>query len=150
MGTMQQVQKFATAERFKSPPQAAKGDPMPPLMRGWIGRQLAKLSDQRSTIAEGLRAIPDHMQKITNQARLVMELTDDYRSGAYRDVSWASLALAAGCLLYVVSPADLVPDALPGIGWLDDVIALSLAMRLMRQDLNGYLQFKGYNEKDYF
>lgn len=31
-------------------------------------------------------------------------------------------------LLYVLSPVDLIPDAIPILGWLDDVGVLSLAL----------------------
>lgn len=37
-------------------------------------------------------------------------------------------------LLYLVSPVDLAPDFLPGIGWLDDLVVLGvLAWILIRQ-----------------
>jgi hypothetical protein len=35
-------------------------------------------------------------------------------------------ALAAGALLYFVNPFDAIPDALPGIGYLDDFAVLTL------------------------
>ncbi len=37
-------------------------------------------------------------------------------------------ALIAG-LAYAISPLDLIPDAIPVIGWFDDVIVLTLALR---------------------
>lgn len=35
------------------------------------------------------------------------------------------LAILAA-LLYVISPVDLIPDFLPGLGWLDDLLVLGL------------------------
>lgn len=37
----------------------------------------------------------------------------------------ATLVIA---LLYVLLPADLVPDAVPALGWIDDIIAVLLAI----------------------
>lgn len=33
----------------------------------------------------------------------------------------AKWALCAGLLLMVPSPADVIPDVVPGVGWLDDI-----------------------------
>lgn len=37
-------------------------------------------------------------------------------------------ALIAG-LAYVISPLDLIPDAIPVFGWFDDLVVLTLALR---------------------
>lgn len=47
-----------------------------------------------------------------------------------RRLSWAVRAPAVLALAYVVSPIDLIPDFLPGLGWLDDVLALALAVAI--------------------
>lgn len=39
------------------------------------------------------------------------------------------IALILGCLLYVLSPIDLVPDFIPGIGQLDDLGAIAFTVR---------------------
>ncbi len=38
------------------------------------------------------------------------------------------ILLILGALLYVVSPVDLVPDLIPAVGWLDDLIVLGLLL----------------------
>jgi uncharacterized membrane protein YkvA (DUF1232 family) len=38
------------------------------------------------------------------------------------------ILLALGTLLYILSPVDLVPDLLPGLGWLDDIVVLGLLL----------------------
>lgn len=44
-------------------------------------------------------------------------------------VSWSAKALAAGAVLYVASPLDLVPDGIPVVGQLDDVWLVARALR---------------------
>jgi uncharacterized membrane protein YkvA (DUF1232 family) len=58
--------------------------------------------------------------------------------------------IAAGALLYSVSPGDIVPDALPVLGQLDDALVVGLAMRLIRRDLQRYIEHKGYAVEKYF
>lgn len=46
-------------------------------------------------------------------------------------VSWAAKAVAAGSVAYVISPIDLVPDFIPGLGQLDDVFLIARALRFL-------------------
>jgi len=113
-------------------------------------RQIPKVLDRRDRVKRELRAIPERMQKVANQASLVLELIDDYRGGSYRSIPWRSLAVASGALLYSVSPGDVIPDVLPVLGQLDDAIVLAVAMRIIRGDLERYCRFKGYALDKYF
>lgn len=69
---------------------------------------------------------------------LIFALLRDYVAGIYRDVSWAIIATLAGALLYILTPFDLVCDLLPGIGFLDDVLVLGLAISAAKSALEAY------------
>jgi uncharacterized membrane protein YkvA (DUF1232 family) len=113
-------------------------------------RQIPLLLDRRDRVKRELRSIPERMQKVTNQASLVLELIDDYRDGNYRSIPWRSLAIAAGALLYSVSASDVIPDFVPVLGQLDDAVVIAGAMFLIRKDLQRYVRFKGYAMEKYF
>jgi uncharacterized membrane protein YkvA (DUF1232 family) len=113
-------------------------------------RYLHRLTKSRGSVRETMSAVPERMQRTAQQARLVLELLDDVRSGTYRDLSWYSLPVAAAALLYTINPADVVPDVIPFIGTLDDVALVALAVRVLRNDLRAYCRFKGYPESQYF
>lgn len=51
-------------------------------------------------------------------------------------LKWAS----AGLLLYLLSPLDLLPDALPVIGLVDDLVLLPLAVHWLLSRLPASLQ----------
>jgi uncharacterized membrane protein YkvA (DUF1232 family) len=84
-------------------------------------RQLVRLAQRRGHVARTLRHVPQRMHRVANQTRLVLELIDDFIDGNYRAISWRALALLVGAVLYTVSPADVIPDWLPGVGALDDL-----------------------------
>ena len=42
------------------------------------------------------------------------------------DVGLKSKALLIGGLIYLISPVDLLPDVLVGVGWLDDLVIVPL------------------------
>jgi uncharacterized membrane protein YkvA (DUF1232 family) len=113
-------------------------------------KYIATFLSRRDLIRRHVEEIPERMQKVTNQARLAVELVDDFQAGRYRSTTWRSIALAAGALVYAVSPADVVPDLVPGVGTLDDLLVTGLALRLIRRDLEAYCRSKGYDPAAYF
>ena len=62
--------------------------------------------------------------------------------GVYKGYNGRQLTLVVAVLLYVVSPLDLIPDFLAGIGFLDDAALVSYAIRLVDKELCRYLQWK--------
>jgi uncharacterized membrane protein YkvA (DUF1232 family) len=110
---------------------------------------MLKLLVDRDRVQKTLQEIPKRMQLVTNQARLVVELIDDFAAGRYRDIPWHSLAVASVAILYSVSPADAVPDFVPGVGSVDDLVVIGIAFRLIRRDLEAYCRFKGYDVSQY-
>jgi uncharacterized membrane protein YkvA (DUF1232 family) len=113
-------------------------------------RSIVKLVVHRKRVNATLQEIPVRMQRVTNQVRLVLELIDDFAEGTYRNVPWHSMAVAAGAILYSVSPTDIVPDVLPLVGSLDDLFVIGLALKLIEKDLRTYAASKGYDVDDYF
>jgi uncharacterized membrane protein YkvA (DUF1232 family) len=52
---------------------------------------------------------------------------------------WLRLG-AIGIVVYVLSPIDLIPDVIPVIGWLDDIVLVPLAIRFMLNRLPAHLR----------
>ena len=59
-------------------------------------------------------------------------------------VPWYAKAVAAAVAAYALSPIDLIPDFIPVVGYLDDLIivplGILLAVRLIPPDLMGELR----------
>ncbi|WP_396136250.1 YkvA family protein [Faecalibacillus intestinalis] len=45
-------------------------------------------------------------------------------------------------LIYLVSVVDLIPDAIPGIGYIDDVAVLSACWKIINMEINQYMMWK--------
>jgi len=78
------------------------------------------------------------LARLLDDGRLLLALVKDAWSGRYREVPTWSLTAAAFALLYVLNPLDLVPDALPVVGVIDDAAVVSLVLVLLEQDLQAY------------
>jgi uncharacterized membrane protein YkvA (DUF1232 family) len=113
-------------------------------------RHLVKLATHHGRVSSAWREIPDRMHLVANQTKLMFELVDDFRAGTYRKIPWRSLATVAGAILYVGSPADVLPDVLVGLGFVDDIAVVAFAAKMVRKDLEAYCEFKGYSRSEYF
>jgi uncharacterized membrane protein YkvA (DUF1232 family) len=75
---------------------------------------------------------------VMDDFRTLVRLVIAYARGHYRDIPPDSLALVVAGLLYVVSPLDLIPDALPVIGFTDDAVVIGWVIRSVRQELDAF------------
>jgi uncharacterized membrane protein YkvA (DUF1232 family) len=55
-----------------------------------------------------------------------------------RDASLLGKLFVFAALAYVISPVDFIPDAIPVIGWLDDMGVMSLAVAWMWRIVGRY------------
>lgn len=51
-----------------------------------------------------------------------------------------------GALAYFGQASDLIPDSIPGLGFLDDAIMIELVAQDLRHELWGYHRFEGYRD----
>jgi len=55
-----------------------------------------------------------------------------------REASLLGKLFVLAAVIYVISPVDLIPDAFPVIGWLDDIGVMSLAVAWMWRVVGAY------------
>jgi uncharacterized membrane protein YkvA (DUF1232 family) len=69
---------------------------------------------------------------------LLVRLLKAWKDGSYRGLSVRTLASLAVTLLYILSPVDMIPDFIPGIGLIDDAAVLAFLLHSMAQDLAAF------------
>ena len=72
----------------------------------------------------------------------LMRLTRAYFNKSYTDVPWQTIVLAIAALIYFVSPIDLIPDFIPGVGYLDDAGVISFVVASIKADLDNFLEWE--------
>ena len=78
------------------------------------------------------------LSRVKQQLVLLWDYLSAVTSGRYKEYSmWAYLKVIA-CLLYVVSPFDLVPDFFPWVGWLDDIAVVIYVCGLVKEELDRF------------
>ena len=72
----------------------------------------------------------------------MISLLKDFRTGEYRDISWATVAAILFSFIYMVAPYDLIPDFIPFIGMVDDLFIFRIALAFIQDDLEQYVDWK--------
>jgi uncharacterized membrane protein YkvA (DUF1232 family) len=68
----------------------------------------------------------------------MLRLIRAYYRGEYRNVRFANLVLIIGAIIYVLDPWDLIPDWIPGLGFVDDATVLAFAVQKTRETLDDF------------
>jgi uncharacterized membrane protein YkvA (DUF1232 family) len=109
-----------------------------------------RVVSRRRELDEKFKKVPEKLTKLVNQVKLLYELVRSYVDGTYREIPWISIAMAAAALVYFLAPIDIVPDMIPGIGYIDDLLVVRFALSAIGSDLRTYCEFKGYDVAKYF
>lgn len=109
-----------------------------------------RVASRQSEFERKVKSLPDKLNKLVNQVKLLYELVRAYVDGSYREVPWASIATAVAAVVYFLSPIDLIPDMIPGLGYIDDIFVVRFALASIQSDLRTYCEFKGYDVAKYF
>ena len=78
----------------------------------------------------------------------MVSLVDSYVRREYRNIPTAAILSIAAALVYLLSPIDLIPDAIPVIGYLDDASVVLLLLGFgIDQELDKYREWQEQNRK---
>ena len=68
----------------------------------------------------------------------LLRLLRAYARREYTDVPWQTLGLIVAGILYFVTPIDLIPDFIIGLGYLDDAAVLAWIVNAVRSVLDDF------------
>jgi uncharacterized membrane protein YkvA (DUF1232 family) len=86
-------------------------------------------------VAQGLNGMNrGPIKKLWDKVQAMFGLVTD------KDVPWAAKITPLICLLYLVMPADVVPDTIPMAGLLDDAAVLGFGVSQLDSALQKYLK----------
>ncbi len=83
---------------------------------------------------------------IASRLNVLTRLTKAWRNKEYTEVSYVTVFLSVAILLYFVSPIDLVPDFIPMIGGLDDVLLLGFLLKMIDKEIERFLTWEKEND----
>lgn len=97
---------------------------------------------QREGKLSRILATARQLKKYRKMGKAMLMMIKDYRSGLYKEIPWCTIAAAIACLLYVLSPIDMIPDFIPFLGYIDDLTVFTIVLGWIDTDLHKYLDWK--------
>jgi uncharacterized membrane protein YkvA (DUF1232 family) len=65
-----------------------------------------------------------------------------YAKQEYTDIPWQSLILIIASILYFVMPADMIPDFIPGLGFIDDAALLGWTIKAVKSTVDDFRKWE--------
>jgi uncharacterized membrane protein YkvA (DUF1232 family) len=82
------------------------------------------------------------LSAVVGQLHLLVELVKAWSRKEYRDVSKKTIIMVIATIVYFVSPLDLVPDFLIGLGIFDDVAVIGYTVKQISNELDRFKKWK--------
>lgn len=107
------------------------------------------MSESQSAKPDFFEMLSSWLQSLPTDIKILIEMVGD------EALDMKARSVAAGAVIYFVSPIDLIPESIPVLGHIDDVIVLHIAVAMIVQIdpkrgkhyREKYLQFETLNEQ---
>lgn len=101
--------------------------------------KLTGLLDEATLKAHGKKGrLKDVWASLMSFFRLVRA----YANGTYRQISLPSLLMIVASIIYFVSPIDLIPDFIIGLGFIDDATLLAWTIKTCASDVAAFMEWE--------
>lgn len=81
------------------------------------------------------------LKTLFEQGKIMLGMVKDYWNGSYREVPYWAISAVSLALLYVLNPADVLPDVLLGVGYLDDATVVAFCLKLVQREIERYQEW---------
>ena len=84
-----------------------------------------------------------------SEVPVMISLVKSYIRKEYTELPAGTVIAVISALIYFLSPVDLIPDFIPGVGLLDDAAVVALCLSQVKSDLDEYKEWRAANGKCY-
>ncbi len=77
----------------------------------------------------------------------MVSLVRSYIKKEYTDIPLGTIISIVSTLIYIISPIDLIPDFIPGVGLIDDLALLTWVFKSINSDVEEYRKWRIVNNK---
>ncbi|OCA85661.1 hypothetical protein A8F94_12350 [Bacillus sp. FJAT-27225] len=77
-----------------------------------------------------------------HKLQLLFEMVRSWAKGEYKNVSRGTILAVIGAIIYFVSPIDLVPDVIVGLGIIDDAAVIALTWKRLTKEIEEFNSWK--------
>jgi uncharacterized membrane protein YkvA (DUF1232 family) len=104
-------------------------------------------------VAESARRLLDEMKQaelpdFVRERVVILEQLVAILFDTAWNLSGEDRARIANAIAYVADPDDLIPDHIPGLGYIDDALMIDMVSKDLRHDLQAYEDFCKFRQKE--
>lgn len=104
-----------------------------------------KMNEFLERLEKKLKVIPLAGSTLVMIPTLV-QMVKSYVKKEYTSIPVSSIIAIISALLYWLAPIDVIPDTIPGIGYLDDTSVIGFCLKLINNDLKKYKEWQEKNK----
>lgn len=82
------------------------------------------------------------LKEVKEKIILLIDYLTDIVDGIYKDYNVKALLYVVAAMIYLVSPIDVIPDFIFGVGFTDDVAVIVFVLREVSLELEKYRKWK--------
>ena len=107
-----------------------------------------KLLENNEKTEEFLQKLEKKLQDIPKVGEILsiipslISLIRSYIKKEYTNIPIGTIIAIVSALMYFLSPIDFVSDAIPGIGYIDDVFVITTCLKLVGDDVEEYKKWR--------
>ena len=104
-----------------------------------------KMNEFLERLEKKLKVIPLAGSTLVMIPTLV-QMVKSYVKKEYTSIPVSSIIAIISALLYWLAPIDVIPDTIPGIGYIDDTSVIGFCLKLINNDLKKYKEWQEKNK----
>lgn len=101
----------------------------------------SKMEEFLRKLEKKLNEVPDIGDKLA-KVPVMISLLKSYFKKEYQEIPYDSIIAIVSSLLYFLSPIDLIPDIILGVGYLDDAAVVAFCLKLVNKDIEKYMEWR--------
>jgi uncharacterized membrane protein YkvA (DUF1232 family) len=78
------------------------------------------------------------LDSVWEDLQTLLRLVGAWKNQQYQ-TPWRSIIIAISGIIYFVNPFDIVPDFIPGAGFLDDATVIGFVLKSIKEDIEQYI-----------
>lgn len=119
---MEQEEYYSKAKEYLKNPQKTEG---------LLKKAIQKANDNKGTLGEARERL-----------KLLIEMVTAYSKGEYKNVSTSTILTVIGAIVYFVSPLDMIPDFIIGLGIMDDAAVIAYTLKKLGKEVDEFKKWK--------
>ena len=86
--------------------------------------------------------------EVLSMLPVMVMLVKSYINKEYTDIPIGTIIAVISALIYFLSVIDVIPDSIPGVGYLDDAAVIAFCIKMVHSDIVDYQNWRKENKKD--